>query len=91
MKKLGKTIFEVVMGLILWAVLLIGIFVIALFSPSLAHFLWLGLAVLLSWTAYWGVKRSIQKPKQLICPNGCHSIQKGTNYCGQCGAKLIQR
>jgi uncharacterized membrane protein len=91
MKKLGKTIFEVVAGLVLWALLFIGIFVIALFSPSLAHFLWFGLAALLSWVAYWGVKRSIQKPKQLICPNGCNVTQTGSKFCGQCGAKLIWR
>lgn len=89
MKGIGKTIFEVVISLILWAVLLIGVFVIAIFSPSVAHFVWFGLVVLLSWTAYWGVKRSLQKPKQLICPNGCDIVQEGTNYCGHCGARLI--
>ena len=75
MKGLGKTIFEVVISLILWAVLLVGVFVITIFSPSVAHFVWFGLAILLSWTAYWGVKKSIQSKKQLVCPNGCDIVQ----------------
>lgn len=91
MKKIGRTIFEVVVSLILWALFFIGILIIAIFSPSLAHFLWFGLIAILAWVAYWGVKRRIQKPKQLICPNGCNLVQKGTNYCGRCGARLIWR
>ena len=31
------------------------------------------------------------KPKQLVCPNGCNIVQQGTNYCGLCGARLIQK
>jgi hypothetical protein len=29
--------------------------------------------------------------KQPICPKGCNIKQEGSNFCGQCGAKLIWR
>lgn len=89
MGKLGKTIFEVVAGLILWALFFIGILVIALFSPSLAHFLWFGLIALVSCVAYLGVKKRIQKPKYPTCPNKCKIVQNSGYYCAQCGAPLI--
>lgn len=37
----------------------------------------------------WGLAHP--KPKQVICPNGCKTVQQGTNYCGLCGARLIQK
>ena len=27
----------------------------------------------------------------LICPNGCNITQAGSNFCGQCGSRLIRR
>jgi hypothetical protein len=40
---------------------------------------------------YFGWRASHPKKKRLVCPNGCNMVQEGTNYCGQCGAKLIWR
>ena len=91
LKKFGKTIFEIAVSIVLWVLFIMGILVISIFSPSLAHYLWFGLVAFLACVAYLGVKRSIQGRKRLICPNGCVVKQSGSRFCGQCGASLIIR
>jgi hypothetical protein len=91
MKKLGKTIFEIVISLILWFLFFCGIVVISIISPTLAHYIAFGGLALFSWVAYWAVKKRTHRQKHFICPNRCNIVQQGTNYCGLCGTRLIQK